>query len=333
MASPPASLLRHRAELEAALKAAVGTDPGGLAASARYAMGWEDRDGRPTAAGGKRIRPSLCLMAAEAVGGTAMDALPGAVAVELIHNFSLVHDDIQDRDRERHGRPTLWSFIGEGQAINVGDFLYTLAITALAGSAAPAQQRLAALAVLNRAIASMIGGQWDDLSFEDRGEVTPDDYLAMVAGKTAAMLAAPLEIGAILAGAPDEVSTPLGRWGLQVGLAFQVQDDVLGIWGDSALTGKSNTSDIARRKKTLPIIHGLAHPAAGGAIREAYAGATPDVAAVVGALEAAGSDAYCRERAAEFVAAAAVELERVALPASMKDELRAVGEYLISREA
>ncbi len=333
MVPPPASLLRHRAELEVALKAAIGSSPGGLASAARYAMGWEDRDGRPADAGGKRIRPSLCLMAAEALGGTAAEAMPGAVAIELIHNFSLVHDDIQDRDAERHGRPTLWSFLGEAQAINVGDYLYSKAFAVLVEATCPADARIAALAVLNRAAEAMIGGQWADIAFESRDRVTPGEYMEMVAGKTGAMLAAPLEIGAILAGAPPEVSAAMGRWGLQVGLAFQVQDDYLGTWGESSLTGKSTANDIARRKKTLPIIYGLGDPVEGPVIAAEYGASAPDVARVVSALERARADRRCRELASTFVEAAAGELSQLRLAAAAEAGFRAVGEYLVSRDA
>ena len=305
------SLLTHLEPLEEALRAAVGVLDAPADAAMRYVMGWEDEAGEPIDAAGKRIRPALCLFAAEAAGGSIADAMPGAVAVELVHNFSLVHDEVQDHDAERHHRPTLWARMGEGQAINLGDLLYSRAIRALNDGPGDPARRMRALGVLNTAIERMIRGQWDDIAFETREDVTIEDYLAMVAGKTGALLSAPLEIGAILAGAPSTVSSALGRWGMHIGAAFQAQDDFLGIWGDPGQTGKSNTNDIARRKKTLPIVHALGSPQ-GPVVRRAYAKNhvdEGDVAAVAAALEAAGSDAYCRERE-QFRAVAAYFVER-----------------------
>ncbi len=151
MADVPAALTRHLALVEDALRAQLAGDGSPLGATARYVMGWEDRDGNPMNTGGKRIRPALCLFAAELFGAPAGAALPGAVAVELIHNFSLVHDEVQDRDAERHHRPTVWAIHGEGQAINAGDFLITRAIDALISSHAPAARSCAVKALNTRA--------------------------------------------------------------------------------------------------------------------------------------------------------------------------------------
>ena len=331
--SAPESLAAHRDAIEVALQAAVGPGETPIERVARYVMGWEDERGRPSSAGGKRIRPALCLVAAEAVGGGAHAALPGAVAVELVHNFSLVHDEIQDHDAERHHRPTAYALIGEAQAINVGDFLYNRAIRGLTDGPGDAERRLAALNVLNRAIGRMIEGQWRDLDFESRDDVTVDDYLAMVAGKTGALLGAPMEIGALLAGAPAGVAQTLGQWGEEVGLAFQAQDDYLGTWGDPNQTGKSNTNDILRRKKTLPIVHGFNDPDAAAIIRRAFDpdGGDPDVAEVVQALELAGADDRCREQARQHAAAADELLAKLDLQAEKRAELAAIATYLVER--
>jgi geranylgeranyl diphosphate synthase type I len=228
---------QHASDLEAALRQAVPSDASPLAAATRYVMGWEDVHGAPANAAGKRLRPHLALFAAEAFGAPFETAMPGAVAVELVHNFSLVHDEVQDHDAERHGRPTLWKRFGTAQAINVGDYLFTLAGRALTSGSGDAARRLIALDVLYHAIERMVAGQWEDISFEVRDDVTVEDYLTMVTGKTGALLGAPLEIGAILAGSGRDDARTLGRWGEQVGLAFQAQDDYLGIWGDPDLTG------------------------------------------------------------------------------------------------
>ena len=333
----PDILLLHRSVLEEALQHAVGSADSALVAAARYVMGWEDEDGRPIDTGGKRIRPALCLFAAEALGGSIEDALPGAVAVELVHNFSLVHDEVQDHDAERHHRPTIWARMGEAQAINVGDFLYTCSVRALTNAEGDAERRMRALSVLNDAIGRMIEGQWRDIAFEGKAQVTVGQYLDMVAGKTGALLRAPLEIGAILAGATDAEANALGQWGAHVGAAFQAQDDYLGIWGNPEETGKSNTNDIARRKKSLPIVHGGMDPVAASVIAEAYQkpeiGQT-DVARVVRALEVAGSNEYCRQRAREQAAEAGALLETLPFLADtpgLRQQFQSIADYLVER--
>jgi geranylgeranyl diphosphate synthase type I len=333
-AERPAALSRYLPAIEAALKAAVGQSGSPLDRASRYVLGWEDEHGGPANAAGKRIRPSLCLAAAEAFGGGVDGALSGAIAVELVHNFSLVHDDIQDHDRERHGRPTLWVLHGEAQAINAGDYLYTLALRTLTGAPAPAERRIAALQVLNTAIAAMIGGQWADIGFETTNEVSVDAYLAMVAGKTGALLGAPLEIGAILAGADPEAAMLAGEWGQAVGLAFQAQDDYLGIWGDSAQTGKSTSSDIVRKKRTLPILLGMEHPEAGPVLRAAFAAdhvSASDATAVADALRAAGADIACQDLARQEVTRAEELLSQLPIAADARSELRQVGTFLVER--
>ncbi len=323
-------------ELELALQEAVGSTPSALAAAARYVMGWEDADGRPVATGGKRFRPALCLFAAETLGGRALDAMPGAVAIELVHNFSLVHDEIQDHDFERHHRPTTWARLGEGQAINVGDFLYTRAVRSLTDAPGEPARLLRALSVLHEAIGRMIEGQWRDIAFEQRESVTTDEYIEMIAGKTGALLGAPLELGAILTGVPETQATLVGEWGRAVGLAFQVQDDYLGIWGDPGETGKSNTNDISRRKKTLPVVHALEQNAPASVIQEIYSQPQiddEDVARVLDALESAGAAQACREKAEELNRAADQLLNQLELTPGESDRFQSIANYIINRRS
>jgi geranylgeranyl diphosphate synthase type I len=330
----PPALLSNLNSLEDALRAALADGPPELIRVSRYVMGWDDADGQPITTGGKRIRPALALHAATLFGAQADVAMPGAVAVELIHNFSLVHDEVQDHDAERHHRPTVWALHGEGQAINAGDFLITRAIASLVDADVPAERSMAALRILNDAMARMIAGQWADISFESRHDVTTAEYLEMVRGKTGALLGAPLAIGATLAGASPEQAAALGEWGEAVGLAFQVHDDYLGIWGDPNITGKSNTGDIARRKKTLPIVYGLSSSAA-NVIRYAYALpelSEADIQRVVTGLEGAGSAKVTRDQAQRLAAAADQLLESFELPEASRQELRSIGAYLIDRD-
>lgn len=334
-AAIPEFLHTHRVGLEAALRAHAGEEATELAAAARYVLGWEDEHGRASEAGGKRIRPLLCLFAAETLGAPVADAMPGAVAVELIHNFSLVHDDVQDRDALRHGRRTAWTLHGEAQAINLGDYLYTRAVEALARAEGPVGRRMAALATLLDATRRMIEGQWLDVSFESRDAVTANEYEAMVAGKTGALLGASLAMGAILAGAPPIYAPALARWGEHAGIAFQLRDDYLGTWGDPGETGKPAGGDIARRKKSLPILLGLQDATAAAVIREVYSRETVDeagVAAVLAALDAAGCRRACETMAAEHSAGAAALLREIPLAAESRQRFSEVAAYLVGRQ-
>ncbi len=244
-----------------------------------FHMGWADEVFRPgTFTAGKRIRPLLCLMACEAVGGNPADAIPAAAAVEILHNFSLIHDDIEDGDEIRHHRPTVWALWGIPQAINVGDGMFALAFAALLRSSArhssdatsgsaladPFNADDCALAACDRfteICVALTEGQHLDLSFEERDRVTVAEYLRMIEGKTAALIAGSIALGALFGGADDQQEDSLRRFGHNIGLAFQIQDDMLGIWGDPAVTGKAAGNDILRRKKSLPLLYGLEHPA------------------------------------------------------------------------
>ena len=182
--------------------------------------------------------------------------MPGGVAVELVHNFSLIHDDIIDTDTERHHRPTVWSVYGIGPAIVAGDALQILAHQVLLES--PSGRGAAASAALADATAAMIAGQADDIAFETRRDVTVEQCMAMSAAKTGALLGCAASIGAILAGAPDATVGALRDYGRHLGLAFQAVDDLLGIWGDPSRTGKPAGSDLRQRKKSMPVVSALA---------------------------------------------------------------------------
>lgn len=203
------------------------------------------------AGGGKRVRGALVLLSATAVGADEAVGVPGAVALELIHNFSLIHDDVIDGDEERRHRPTVWARYGLGQAVVGGDALALAAVEVLL--AEPTAPRVRAAAVLAQATQAMIGGQADDMAFEGRAAVTVEQCLAMEAGKTGALLACAASLGAILGEAPDAAVAALAEFGAHVGIAFQAVDDVLGIWGDPAVTGKPVGSDLLQRKRTLPV--------------------------------------------------------------------------------
>jgi geranylgeranyl diphosphate synthase type I len=307
---------RYLPALEAQMQAALldeDATPTPFYGMLRYHLGWADATFAPAHVdAGKRIRPLLCLLATQASGGDWRQALPAAVALEFSHNFSLIHDDIEDASPLRRGRPTVWKLWGIPQAVNVGDALYTLAhleMKKLAERGVRPEVALACLGVLDRDCLALSRGQYLDLSFEQRERVSVDEYLAMIAAKTAALAAASTEIGARVGGAPAERVAHYRDFGHHLGLAFQIQDDILGIWGDEHVTGKSVSSDIRTRKKSLPVVYGLERSAP---LRKLYAaGALSDaqVAEAVQVLDAAGARGYAQEQARAYSHAAVQSLE------------------------
>jgi geranylgeranyl diphosphate synthase type I len=223
-----------------------------------YHMGWSGEGAGP-AATGKRIRPMLTLLSCAACGADWKIALPAAAAIELIHNFSLVHDDIQDNSDTRRGRLTVWKKWNMPQAITAGDALFVLAQLALLETkgAVASDQTLQTVQILQEACLALCSGQYLDISYETRQDLTVEDYWPMISGKTAALLSACTQVGAVLGGADEELQEAYRNFGHYLGLAFQVQDDLLGIWGDSALTGKSTESDLVAGKKSLPVLFGI----------------------------------------------------------------------------
>jgi geranylgeranyl diphosphate synthase, type I len=223
-----------------------------------YHMGWTGEGAGPEATG-KRIRPLMLLLCTSACGATWEPALPAAAAVELVHNFSLVHDDIQDNSDKRRGRPTTWVKWGMPMAINVGDALFVLsnqAIMDLKEYYAP-DVIVRAAEILHNTCLDLTRGQFLDMSYEERNDLSVDDYWPMVAGKTAALLSACCHIGALLGGADEAKQESYRSFGHYLGIAFQVQDDILGIWGNESLTGKSAASDLVEGKNSLPVLAGL----------------------------------------------------------------------------
>lgn len=299
---------RYLPALEAEMQAVVAASESSLRdlyGMLRYHMGWEDQEFRPVAGPqpiGKRIRPVLCLLCCEACGGDWERALPAAAAVELVHNFSLIHDDIEDGDSTRRGRPTVWSLWGVPQALNAGDTLFTLAHLALfrlADRGVPPETVLSALQILLTACLRLTEGQFLDLRFEGEDRVSVEDYLLMIARKTAKLLSAACELGALVAGASPEARGRLRAFGHHAGIAFQIQDDILGIWGDPAVTGKPVGSDLRRGKKTFPVLYASGREPGLRHILPNVARSSDDLQAAMALLNRSGAREAARERALE----------------------------------
>jgi len=300
----------------------------------QYHMGWLDAEMCPVAAPtGKRIRPVLCLLACAAAGGNPLTALPAAAGLELLHNFSLLHDDIEDNSLLRRHRPTAWTVFGMPITCNAGDGMFSLAHTAffrLEAQGVPPAAVLQALRRFDEMCVALTEGQFLDMSFENSLGVTSDDYFRMTAGKTGALLAVAPEIGALVGGAAEDVCRLYRRYGAALGRAFQLQDDILGIWGAETATGKSAASDILSMKKTLPVIYALAHEAVGAKLAALYVRPNfteSDVPVVLALLDEAGARPYVEAlvRAATAEAHAAL---RAAAPSAVSEPHRILGELL-----
>lgn len=334
----PSSLTRHTREIDEALRA-VSQPEGLLGRMTAYHLGWVEPDGSPADhPAGKRIRPALVCWAAEAGGGTLKVALPAACAVELVHNFTLVHDDVQDRDRLRRGRPTVWSVWGEAQAINAGDAIAAMALIKLLGpaDADPAERvrRSQAASALLRAEIEVIEGQTLDLHHEGRPDTPTATYLRMVEAKTGALIGASLELGAVVAGAPPAVQEGLRRAGRLLGVAFQLRDDWLGVWGDPELTGKSTDNDLARRKLTYPLVRAyeVADPEQREEFLALYRTSGPEEEPRIRRLlERLGGPDLTALSAAEAARAAVREVEGCVLDATRREEFSDVARYVAER--
>ncbi len=347
----PAVLDRVRVLTAPALRAAVERLEPSIAQVAAYHLGWVDVAGRPVAGnGGKAIRPALAVLSAEAVGAGAGEALPGAVAVELVHNFSLLHDDLMDGDEERRHRPTAWKAFGAALAVLAGDALLALAEEVLLE--APGETGPQAARHLTGATGRLITGQAEDLSFERRLDVSVTECLAMAGNKTGALLACASSIGAVLAGAPDDAVETLSGFGYHLGLAFQAVDDLLGIWGQPEVTGKPAWSDLRQRKKSVPVAHALS---SGGRVAERLAallgeaapGAGPgtaraaedgprlgdeDLALAAKLVQEAGGRDWTMAEARRQLGLALAHLDAVAAPAPVRDELVSLARFVTTRE-
>ncbi|WP_236791202.1 polyprenyl synthetase family protein [Amycolatopsis sp. GM8] len=330
------SLQQGRKAIMPAMRAALDRlDPASRSIS-YYHLGWTDLDGNPTEGGGKAVRPALALLSAEAAGAESAVGLPGAVAVELVHNFSLLHDDLMDGDTERRHRPTVWAVRGAASAILTGDAMLSLAHEVLLDGDGPCA--LAAARLLADATNELIRGQVLDVAFERRNDVGLDECLDMAAGKTGALLSASTAIGAVLAGAPKQTVDALAGFGADLGLAFQLVDDVLGIWGETAVTGKPVFSDLLARKKSLPVTYVITHGGALGReladwLARTEAPGEESVRRAAELIEQAGGRKWALDEAYRRMAAGRQKLEAARIPDRPREELLSLAEFIVTREA
>lgn len=299
-----------------------------------YHMGWGSHP-EESPARGKRIRPLITLLVNHASGGNWPSALPAASAVELIHNFSLIHDDIQDESPLRHGRPALWKKWGAAQAINAGDLMFTLAFSSILRPARGIPPALVAASggILVHTCMDLTRGQALDLAFECTENLEIEQYWSMVAGKTSALLSASAVLGGLFANVDEVRMTSLAEFGRKLGLAYQAQDDLLGIWGEAALTGKSIESDLASRKKTLPVVYGLSKE---GDFKHLWSSSTSvqgDVARMAAALEHTGAREYTSQACHRLTGEAMQALEEAIPPNDGRAALEALSGRLLGRQS
>lgn len=299
-----------------------------------YHLGWEGPGSGPKAQG-KRVRPMMVLLANASAGGEWEIALPAAAAVELVHNFSLIHDDIQDNSPLRRGRETVWKKWDIPQAINAGDSMFALAHIALKRLVKQVPDNIAieAYKILPEACLTLTQGQYLDLSYESRADLCSEDYWPMINGKTATLIAACTQLGALIAEKDLETVESYRKFGEYVGLAFQVYDDILGIWGDSDITGKSAESDLVEGKKSLPILFALEKIPSFAERWQKGSISADEVPMIAAQMEDEGVLDYANNTADSLTKKALSILNSSSKKSDARDSLQEMAERLIKRQA
>ncbi len=331
----------YRADVSQALRDGLSGDGNRVYDMLRYYLGWVDTDGTPcVATEGKALRPTLCLFACEATGGSVRTAMPAAVGLEFIHNFSLIHDDIQDLDETRHHRRTLWAVWGIPKAVVAGNVLRILADTSLEGlvyEGVAVEQALAVVGLLTEAYLNMIEGQYLDLSYEGRPGIGLDDYMDMISLKTGALIRGSLNLGALL-GTRDVATIEAFRTcGRALGYAFQIRDDYLGVWGDEDATGKPVGADIRRKKNSFPVVYAMSQAAADdrtileGIYRKEDLN-DEDVTEVLDVMDRVRVKDHAQSLTAEYCETALAALESVELTPSTYQQMEELVHFLLVRQ-
>ena len=309
---------------------------------ARYHLGWNNEALQPLSPaerrkhGGKRLRGVLTILGCEALGGAGQPAASAGAAIEFIHNFSLVHDDVEDNDAERRHRPTVWKLWGVPHAINVGSNMQAMVDVAVLRLARefPAPTVIQAFQVITQAIVLMTEGQYLDMAAQDRAEMSLDEYFRMTGGKTAALIEGAVRAGALLGTEDAARVEALARFGRHFGLAFQCRDDYLGCWGDPALTGKAVGNDLLQGKRSLPVVHALSAAPAdseqGRRLRQALS--ERDVPTALDLMETLGTTRFVAQRVEEHTRAALDALDEARVSGPHGEAIREIAHYALGRE-
>ncbi len=334
-------LYKYASDITDVLQEALHVAPDFIHNVISYHFGWVDQNFESANfETGKMLRPTMCLLVFEALTNHHTDVLPVAAAIEMIHNFSLIHDDIEDGDIERRGRPTVWTIWGKPLAINVGDFLYTLAFNTIASldtTKFPPERTLAVQRLITKACLTLTMGQDLDLRFEHKHNVSTDMYLDMVYKKTGALLEAAILSGAILGTSDEKIIKSYRNFARNIGIAFQVRDDILGIWGNTDKTGKSADNDLRRKKKTLPVIYTLNKVS--GPRREKltalYAGSDPlsddQIEFARECLTWADAHQYTQNKADMYIRNAFFALNKIDFSNQAQSDLESITRFLVQR--
>jgi geranylgeranyl diphosphate synthase type I len=337
---PLQDLVTYLDAIEAEMKASVplGQEPlSPYYGMMLYHLGWVDESFSPRPQkSGKRLRPLLCLLCCEASGGDWHQALPAAATIELIHNFSLIHDDIEDGSPERRHRPTVWSLWGQPQAINTGDGLFAisrLALQRLLQRGICPEKTVVSFRIVDETCLALTEGQYLDLSFENRDDVGVEMYMQMVGKKTASLIACATQLGSLLGTDDQHTVARYRQFGHQLGLAFQIVDDILGIWGEKEATGKGVGEDILNKKKSLPVVYALER--GDRELRQIYSQESigpRDLQSVMKKLDELGAREYARGVATQHWQLALHSLEETGIHNPAQEKLRELALFLVERQ-
>lgn len=305
-----------------------------------YQFGWDlANTEQAKKVSGKKVRPVLMALVAKAISGDYHHVLPAGAALEFIHNFTLIHDDVMDKSPERRHRPAVWTQWGPDQAINVGDGLYALAMLStvrLAKIGTPPEKIVGVVRSISQACLWTCEGQILDMDFETRTAVSPDEYITMIANKSATLIECAAEIGALLSTDDPKIIQAYAQFARNLGVAFQVRDDYLGIWGNTQETGKSAVTDIQEKKKSYPVLVGFqqASSADQDTLRQIYAQNTltdSDIQTVLAILDRTGAAKQTDQIAGQYADTAMLSLANTGIENETQDIIRQYAAFLVRR--
>ena len=339
----PGMFRRYRKPIVNAMRSYLSMDDISVYDKLRYYMGWVDIDGTPcVAVEGKALRPTLCLFACKATGGNIKEAIPAAVALEFLHNFSLIHDDIQDCDETRHHRPTMWKVWGIPKALVAGNILRIIADRCLEDlvdkEGIKKGQAIYVMGLLTEAYLEMIEGQYLDLWYEGRPDIKIADYLKMISHKTGALIRCALNLGASIGTCNTETVEAFRSFGKSLGYIFQIRDDMLGVWGDESATGKPVGADVRRKKNSLPVVYAMSHTEGedNRLLMEIYSqeGLLNDrnVSVVLDLMDGINTREYAQNLAEKYGNRAIEAISGIGLPPKIIQEAEELIEFLLLRE-